>query len=526
MNSLLLGWIVATTLTSAAAFSQCTDLTPDLDLIPSTAASVNQSHVGDAVAFFGDRLIVGAAGHTVSGESSAGGVQIYRLVSGSWTEEQFLTKPSAIGGPESQDHFGFAVAMQDTECAIGVPGHDGSGTDLGAVVIFTRSGTTWTYSQTLVGDSSLDEFGTSVAIQGDTLVIGAPTVNLGAQGGVGAVYISTKSGGTWGTPVKLQAAAASPSTGGHLGRSVALDGTNVVGGAPWDVTTLGVGRVYVFKKVSGTWGYDEELSTSDSTPAGDYFGMSVAISGDLIAVGASQDEETGSLDGSISFFRECSGSWTFEDEVVACDTDNTVQLGFSLALTKSPGVELAVAGGIGSDGVGAAFVYRNSSAGWQTLSRLVPTSPTNGDDFGTSVASIGFRIAAGVPGDDSNGTNSNVGEVAIFEPGWCAEDLDADGEVGSADLAELLGAWGACSGCAFCFADLDGDQQVGSSDLAILLGAWDCGVGFRGEGESPLEIALSQLGFEDVEAISAWLENATEEEALGAGVALLQLLEN
>ena len=309
MNTSLLGALIATAFTSASALSQCTDLTPNVELIPSAAAAVNQSHVGDAVAFFGDRLIVGAAGHPVGAFSSAGGVQIYHLVSGTWSEEQFLTKPSQIGGPASQDHFGFAVAMEGAECAIGVPGHNGGGTDRGAVVIFTRSGTTWSYSQTLVGDSSLDEFGTSVALQGDTLVIGAPNVSLGAQGGVGAVYISTKSAGSWGTPVKLQASAASPSTGGHLGRSVAIDGNNVVGGAPWDVTTIGVGRVYVFKKVSGTWNYDEELSTSDSTPGGDFFGQSVAISGDLIAVGASQDEETGGFDGSIALFRECSGTW-------------------------------------------------------------------------------------------------------------------------------------------------------------------------------------------------------------------------
>ena len=228
-------------------------------------------------------------------------------------------------------------------------------------------------------------------------------------------------------------------------------------------------------------------------------------------------------------FANVRGLGGFESEVVACDATGSVQLGYSLALTKSPGVEIAVAGGIGSEGVGAAFVFRNSSAGWQDMNRLVDASPQNSDDFGTSVTIEGFRAAASVPRDDSNGTNTNVGKVAIFDLEWCEGDLDADGSVGSADLAELLGAWGACSSCAFCFADLDGDQQVGSADLAILLGGWGCSSGFamaQENNESALTIALQQLGFGNIEELSVWLSTAGDEQALGAGVVLLKLLEN
>ena len=162
-----------------------------------------------------------------------------------------------------------------------------AGIDQGSAYVFVRSGGVWSQQQKLeASDAAADDrFGFSVAISGETVVVGAPGDDGAAGIDQGSAYVFVRSGGVWSQQQKLLASDAAADD--DFGSSVAISGETVVVGAPWDDDATGFyqGSAYVFVRSGGVWSQQQKLLASDAA-GGDAFGFSVAISGETVVVGA------------------------------------------------------------------------------------------------------------------------------------------------------------------------------------------------------------------------------------------------
>src|SRR5439155_928869 len=184
------------------------------------------------------------------------------------------------------DGFGTAVAISGDTVVVGAPWDDDAGTVSGSAYVFVRSGGTWREQQKLTASDAnpRDVFGWAVAINGDAIVVGA-CHNSYPFFSSGAAYVFVRSGGVWSQQQKLTAGDAAPYDA--FGCSVAISGNTVVVGAPTgdSAAASDSGSVYVFKPV-GSPSIQESKLTANDAAFNDRFGASVAIRGDLVAAGA------------------------------------------------------------------------------------------------------------------------------------------------------------------------------------------------------------------------------------------------
>jgi hypothetical protein len=187
-------------------------------------------------------------------------------------------------------HFGFSVALAGDTLVVGTRRDDDRGTNSGSAYIFLRSGTTWTLQRKLTASDGAvgDEFGSSVSISGETVVVGA---HLDDDRGVdsGSVYVFVRSGTSWSQQAKLTAS--DGATGDWFGSAVSLSGETVVVGAPESYTN-NRGAAYVFVRSGTSWSQQAKLTASDGADD-DEFGYSVAISNNTLAVAAPFGREPG-----------------------------------------------------------------------------------------------------------------------------------------------------------------------------------------------------------------------------------------
>jgi hypothetical protein len=192
--------------------------------------------------------------------------------------------------------------------------------------VFARSAGVWTEQQKLTASDgvSQDFFGISVAVDDDTTVIAAD--GGGVIDGPGSVYVYTRSAGTWAEQQKLTAS--DGSSNDEFGISVAVDGDTAVIGAHWhDKVGDNSGAAYVFTRSAGVWTEQQKLTPSDAA-AIDEFGESVAVDGQNIAVGAWLDDDNGDSSGSVYVFTLSAGVWTERLKLLASDGRNDDHLGY------------------------------------------------------------------------------------------------------------------------------------------------------------------------------------------------------
>lgn len=196
------------------------------------------------------------------------------------------------------DLFGNAVATSGDTALVGALHSDAISGDSGSAYVFVRSGNTWNQQVKLTpGDGAInDNFGRSLAISGDTAVIGAYNDDDNGTNS-GSAYVFVRNGTTWSQQAKLTAS--DGAAGDRFGVSVAVSGdTAVVGSANDDDDGTNSGSAYVFVRSGTTWSQQAKLSASDGAP-GDWLGYSVAISGETALVGAFQDDDSGTYSGSV-----------------------------------------------------------------------------------------------------------------------------------------------------------------------------------------------------------------------------------
>lgn len=213
-------------------------------------------------------------------------------------------------------------------------------------------------------------FGNSLAFDGDTLAIGVPTEGSSAGGtpnaapNSGAVFIYVRNGANWTQQAFLKASDAAQDDG--FGISVALDGDLLVVGAPFQGATgvgVNIGGAYVFRRSAGVWTQETLLKADDPQPA-DFFGSAVAVQGGTVAVGSPGESTDEEQSGAVYVFEQVSGSWQQQALLKSATRHPFARFGSSVALDGDLLVAGAVNESTDADGVFDPVDFENAGAAY------------------------------------------------------------------------------------------------------------------------------------------------------------------
>jgi uncharacterized repeat protein (TIGR01451 family) len=326
-------------------------------------------------------------------------------------EAQLFGHGDLVGQPFAG--FGTSVSVWGDTAVIGAPGETTTvAAAAGAVYVFVRSGTTWSLQQKLLAadGAPLDRFGCSVALAGDTAIVGAKEDDTTGGPDTGSAYVFVRSGTTWSQQQKL--VAADGTAGDLFGAAVALSGDTAVVGAYFNDPPPGTnaGAAYVFVRSGTTWTQQQKLLASDEGP-GDQFGYSVAIDGDTLAVGANSDDTAAGADvGAAYVFVRSGTTWTEQRKLLASDGAPFDNFGVSVSVSA----ETAVVGAYGDDvSTGSAYVFVRSGTVWSEQQKLVASDAAQGDIFGAAVSVSGDTVVVGAPNHDTAGFNAGSAYVFV-----------------------------------------------------------------------------------------------------------------
>ena len=385
--------------------------TEQAKLTASDAAA--NDHFGASVSISGDTALIGAYWDDYEDETNAGSAYVFMRTGGpgapGWTEQAKLTASDAAAG----DYFGYSVSVSGNTAVIGAYGESGSS---GSAYVFVRSGTVWTQQAKLRASdaATLDYFGYSVCVSGDTAVIGACSDDHAGGTNAGSAYMFVRSGSAWTRQATLTAAdAAKDDSFGHcvsVSGDTALIGSHAAGGA------------YVFIRSGSVWTQQAKLTSSGAAQYDD-FGNSVSVSGDTAAIGARRDDDAGGTE------------------------------------------------------AGAVYVFVRSGGLWTRQAKLTATDAAALDWFGGSVSVSGDTAVIGASLDDHTG-GTDAGAAYVFHLGCVATgDLDGDGDADLDDFvlfADCLNGPDVAypAGCEA--ADLEGgnDGDVDEADFAVFQAAF------------------------------------------------------
>jgi hypothetical protein len=412
------------------------------------------------------------------------------MVDPSLMQQAYLKALNAGSG----DQLGISIAISGDTAVVGTINEDSNATGVngnaadnsaatsGAAYVYVRNAGVWVQQAYLKASNTEanDQFGTSVAISGDTIVVGAvgedsnafgvnglQTNNSDAQ--AGAAYVFVRSGTTWTQQAFLKSSNRTFDGGGHqFGISVAASGDTVAVGAWGDdsgatgingtgpATAVGSGAVYVFVRTGTAWSQQAYIKSSNSqgpvagagSPFGDTFGYSVALSGDTLVAGAAgpfgggEDSGASGVNGDQSdnsvpdsgaayVFVRTGTIWTQEAYLKASNpgandrfgisvavSDNTIVVGAYLEDSNATGVNGNQSDNSAGD-AGAAYVFFRSGTTWTQQAYLKASSVTAGDQFGKSVAVSGNGVFVGAPFEDSNatGVDGNAANESLVQAG-------------------------------------------------------------------------------------------------------------
>jgi hypothetical protein len=353
--------------------------------------------LGSAVAISGERAVCGAPLHDPAGQQVAGGAWVFVRTGHGWVQEATLLAGDGL----SDDQFGHSVAIDGDTIVVGAFRDDHAGTgngNAGSAYVFVRSGSSWAQQAKLVGSgvSGADLFGSSVAIDGDTIAVGAPQDEVGTPASTGAVYVFVRSGGVWAQQAALKSGDAV--SGDYFGHSVSLSGNSLAVGASRD-DDLGsnAGAGFVFVRSGSTWTQQAKLLASDGGTT-DAFGWSIAISGNVVAVGAPYYDGAALDTGGAYTFGRAGAVWTQEAVLAPAGLGVGQRAGWSVAADG----DFALVGVPddpvpGSTGGGSARLFRRSGASWSEETKIVHDAVRGG--FGISVSISGDKVLAGAPYD-------------------------------------------------------------------------------------------------------------------------------
>ncbi|MCP3918430.1 MAG: hypothetical protein GY711_23035 [bacterium] len=385
--------LFAALVSHAGAYAQCNETRLE------SASPAANDYLGMSVAATDSLVVAGAPIEDRGVLFNAGVVYVFERSGGAWSLPVELVPNDAA----AHQQFGGAVAVDGDRIAVGASQHDALGLRTGAAYVFDRTGGVWSQTAQLFASNAAaqQEFGTSLALEGDTLVVGAPSdTSSGAVAGL--VFVFERSGGAWNETSTLYPASANP--GDRFGVSVALSGDTVLAGSRFgDTTAQDAGGAYLFRRAAGVWNELAEL-TAPGLETFDRFGTSVALSGSLAVVGAPAHDA-----GTAFVFEDTGAAWTLVQTLGSGEPGT----GFGSAVAVDAGFVL-----VGSDaGSGAlheaAYLFAQTSAGWLPYAVLKRSMPFLAS-YGENVALAPPLVVVAAEDDDTSAWNA--GAVFVYEP--------------------------------------------------------------------------------------------------------------
>lgn len=400
---------------------------------------------GWAVALDEDTAAVGAVvdGEPLS-ESDVGGVYVYVRSGSTWTRESRLFMLPEISG----GRFGHAVTIGGGLIAVGAPDADGAEPRAGAVYVYGRDPQAWTAQTWLFAPDggTGDGFGFAVALDGNTLAIGAPFAAAHGARGAGRVYIFERSGTIWFLQQVLVPPSDEPSR--LFGFSLDLAVDTLLIGAPGDATVdLARESAFVFTRQGNAWRLTQELASSSSTRGA--FGFDVTIDGAWLLVGAPRDRDASSHSGAAYAYRQQENGWVQSQRLTSSESRPEDHFGFSVDVFDDRAVVGVPGGHRDIAHQPRAVLFEFNGVSWAEQSTITPGLSAGG--FGYSVALDKKAALVGAPYAYAMGGGAyafrlglDVGAVCPDETA-CAHSFCVDGV-----CCESLCGTGASDDCLAC----------------------------------------------------------------------------
>ena len=347
--------------------------------------TVASDEFGVSVAISGTSAVVGT-----SGAAYAGRAYVFAKSASGWTQVAELKGSDTVAA----DRFGASVAISGTTVVVGAYDH---AKDAGRAYVFTETASGWTQVAELKGSDTVadDYFGWSVAVSGTTAVVGA----VGHAKYMGRAYVFTKTPSGWDQTAELEGSDIVAQNG--FGTSVAVLGTTAIVGA--EGYAKGTGRAYVFTETASGWKRVFVLKGSD-TVTGDNFGTSVAISPTTAIVGAYGRADNA---GRAYVFAKDAALWKQTAELRGSDTTTGDYFGISTAIS---GTSVVVGAYDHAEDAGRAYVFAKTASGWKETAELKGSDTVAEDYFGSSVAVSGTTAVTG-----SYGQAKYAGRAYVFK---------------------------------------------------------------------------------------------------------------
>lgn len=365
------------------------------------------SNFGYSISLSDDVAIVGACDHNYNGVWS-GTAYIARYDGTNWVEEATLI-PS---DPQDTQLFGWSVAISGDVAVVGSPYDEDNGPLSGSAFIYRYNGVNWIEETILLPDdfAADGQFGNAVSISGDVVVIGAWQHEHNGTS-TGAAYVFRYDGNRWIQESELLAS--DGGAGDKFGQSVAISGDVIVVGAPDEQRGIPAGAAYIFRYDGNSWNQESQLTASDGA-AGDKFGYSATISREVVVIGAVIGDGKVIDSGSAYIYRYDGSNWSEETKLFAHDGVSNDEFGFSVSISGEVVVVGAGYGnGLGVDS-GCAYIYRMDGPYWIEAGKLLASDGEKYDFFGASVSCSGDVAVAGSPAVFDHDTGIYTGAVYFY----------------------------------------------------------------------------------------------------------------
>ncbi len=420
---------------ASVAAAQC-----ELDeLFASDGAAGDQ--FGVSVALDGARMLVGANRAAVPA-ANAGAAYVFEEVGGVWTETAKLVASDA----DTLDRFGLTVALSGDVAVVGARYDQEAGYGTGALYVFRETGGVWTEEAKLLSSDLFNNtlFGTAVWTDGQRIVVGSDKghgLDI-TQLHVGSVHVFDFDGDDWIESAKLISPA--PETDGDFGTSVAVSGDRILVGARNETAGVGTGAgaAYVYDFVGGEWVLGAALQPGDPK-AGSFFGFDVALSGGKAVVGALVADGASPNTGAAYVFLKSGGQWSQSVKLAASDGESGDFFGTSVSISGRRVLVGAWGDDDGGASAGAAYEFEFSGGAWVEASKLRSRDPSPVEVFGHDVLVDGHRaLVTSKLGLDEGG--ADTGSVTVFDLRGASEPYGA-GCPGSGGITPVL----ALQGCLF-----------------------------------------------------------------------------